>query len=568
MPRFQANGGFVFVAAATLAAVPLSLLIPDRYAALPDAGGKSFPLPARGWVALAAMLLIGAASGAVGIYIVPLAHQAGLSTEIGGLANSVSLAAQVAGGALAIALRRQRALFPRSSWLRRLAFLMVWFDYGFHQPAWLFIAASGLFGFMLLLIGPFFVPMTIDADPQPAQRRADRRGAAVRRRARARCWPRSASATPMCAACSFLGGGLAVGGPGPGRLAALQRQQGPSHDRLLHRPDQRSRPASALRCTPARPPATASLEIARVGAERRVVQRRTVTVGDHPRPPHADAEGCGWPACCTVTVGADWHVRLLRRPAQRRRRRARRTISSACARRAGRPGSRAVLVLTTNTLFAYNYWGGASAYAHVESLMAREAEPAGGDGERHRPALHPAADRAAADRAAGRTCRGWSTCASAASRSGRGPGRRPAPGPGRTARAPMTARPASSTSGSTPSCAGPRARAIGFDYLTDYDLDADPAALDPYQAVILVGHSEYWSGPQRDAIDGFVDRGGRLAIFSGNTAFWKVRWEDDGRTLVCHKWKGFEAEARRRRPTPPTSGRTPRSRGRRRRPPG
>ena len=29
-------------------------------------------------------------------------------------------------------------------------------------------------------------------------------------------------------------------------------------------------------------------------------------VGDHKRPEHADAEGCGWPACCTVTVGADW----------------------------------------------------------------------------------------------------------------------------------------------------------------------------------------------------------------------------------------------------------------------
>jgi hypothetical protein len=87
------------------------------------------------------------------------------------------------------------------------------------------------------------------------------------------------------------------------------------------------------------------------------------------------------------------------------------------------------------------------------------------------------------------------------------------------------------------------AQGIGFDYLTDYDLDADARALDPYAVVILVGHSEYWSGREREAIDAFLDRGGRLAIFSGNTAFWKVRWEDDGKTLVCHKWKGFEAEA-------------------------
>jgi hypothetical protein len=60
--------------------------------------------------------------------------------------------------------------------------------------------------------------------------------------------------------------------------------------------------------------------------------------------------------------------------------------------------------------------------------------------------------------------------------------------------------------------------------------------------VVLVGHSEYWSGPQRAAIDGFTLRGGRLAIFSGNTCFWKVRWEDEGRTMICHKWKGFEAD--------------------------
>ena len=37
------------------------------------------------------------------------------------------------------------------------------------------------------------------------------------------------------------------------------------------------------------------------------------------------------------------------------------------------PRAKAVLVLSTNTLFAYNYWGGASAYAHVESLVARQA---------------------------------------------------------------------------------------------------------------------------------------------------------------------------------------------------
>jgi hypothetical protein len=164
VPRFHANGGFAFVAVVSLLAAPVSLFIPDRYADLPDTGGASFPLPARGWVALAAMLLIGAASGAVGIYIVPLAHQAGLSSETGGVANSVSLAAQVAGGALAIAVAG-RARYFHVFVGGTIAFLIAWSVYGFTQPAWLFIAASGLFGFVLLFIGPFFVPMAIEADP-------------------------------------------------------------------------------------------------------------------------------------------------------------------------------------------------------------------------------------------------------------------------------------------------------------------------------------------------------------------------------------------------------------------
>jgi hypothetical protein len=88
------------------------------------------------------------------------------------------------------------------------------------------------------------------------------------------------------------------------------------------------------------------------------------------------------------------------------------------------------------------------------------------------------------------------------------------------------------------------ARGIALDYATDYDLDADPRALEGFRCVVLAGHSEYWSGPQRDRLEDFVDAGGGLAIFSGNTAFWKVRHEDQGRTMICHKWCGFEADLR------------------------
>ncbi|HXQ17477.1 MAG TPA: DUF4350 domain-containing protein, partial [Caulobacteraceae bacterium] len=46
-----------------------------------------------------------------------------------------------------------------------------------------------------------------------------------------------------------------------------------------------------------------TLEVARIGAERRTVLTQTVEVGDHPRPDHADRDGCGWPPVCEIPVG-------------------------------------------------------------------------------------------------------------------------------------------------------------------------------------------------------------------------------------------------------------------------
>jgi hypothetical protein len=66
---------------------------------------------------------------------------------------------------------------------------------------------------------------------------------------------------------------------------------------------------------------------------------------------------------------------------------------------------------------------------------------------------------------------------------------------------------------------------LALDYFTDQDLD-DEDVLAGYDVLIVAGHSEYWTARQRDRIEAFVDAGGKLAIFSGNTAFWKVRFEN------------------------------------------
>ena len=76
---------------------------------------------------------------------------------------------------------------------------------------------------------------------------------------------------------------------------------------------------------------------------------------------------------------------------------------------------------------------------------------------------------------------------------------------------------------------------FGFDIATLHDLDADPGLLDGYRCVVLVGHDEYWSRPMRNAIDNWVEAGGRAARFGGNFT-WQVRLEDEGRRQICYKY--------------------------------
>jgi hypothetical protein len=279
------------------------------------------------------------------------------------------------------------------------------------------------------------------------------------------------------------------------------------------------------------------LEIARVGAGREVVLTRGVSVGDHPTPDEADRNGCGWPACAEIEVGADWRsgyydIVLTDSGGEA-------AHHFVCVKaKAGAPGSRAVMVLTTNTLHAYNYWGGRSAYCDVGSLMSRQKRlpeaMAGALGvlstQRPFPPLLLAAPEDM-PRLVNLRKRGFEE----PSWAGADPGWSRAHG-----QSPYDGSAGYLNKWEQIFVRWAEAEGIALDYLTDYDLEADQGALEPYGAVVLVGHSEYWSGGQREAIDGFVEAGGRLAVFSGNTAFWKVRWEDEGRTMICHKWKGFE----------------------------
>jgi hypothetical protein len=279
------------------------------------------------------------------------------------------------------------------------------------------------------------------------------------------------------------------------------------------------------------------LEIARVGADRQVVLRREgLMVGDHPTPPHADRDGCNWPAALSFEIEGDWasgyyDIALTDAAGE--------TANHFVVVKAGRPVAKAALVLSTNTYHAYNWWGGANAYCDVTSLMARTADlptaMAGAIGVlstlRPFPQMLVAAP-ADIPRLVNLRPRGFEE--------------RPFAGdtawPRRRELSPYDRSAGFLNKWEHAFVAWAEAHRIGLDYFTDRDLETAPDALDGYAAVIVAGHSEYWSAGQRQTLERFVDGGGNLAIFSGNTAFWKVRFEDGGATFVCHKWKGFEAD--------------------------
>ena len=72
-------------------------------------------------------------------------------------------------------------------------------------------------------------------------------------------------------------------------------------------------------------------------------------------------------------------------------------------------------------------------------------------------------------------------------------------------------------------------------HATTYDLEFLPNLLTPYDVVVIAGHSEYWTWNMRQRVKAYVAGGGRFLNLSGNTMWWQVRFENNGRTMVGYK---------------------------------
>jgi hypothetical protein len=265
--------------------------------------------------------------------------------------------------------------------------------------------------------------------------------------------------------------------------------------------------------------------IERWGAERLEVWRSDAALAGsrHEPPDDADSAGCRWPVSLTVDLPHDWPtgfylVTLTAHGAPN----GRDVAHAGFVLRPAESGNRALLVLGTNTWNAYNNWGGKSLYTGGKEVSFRRPFARGmlcrpeveRDDRKARPTRWdetPDVDgtvfqeyRMANGYPPAIGSAGWFTFERRfvewAERAG-----------------------------------------YAFDYAVSSDLDDDPSALDGYDAMISVGHDEYWSAPQRAAVEALVQRGGRLATFSGNTMFWQVRLEGDG-VMVCHKYTAHETD--------------------------
>ena len=279
------------------------------------------------------------------------------------------------------------------------------------------------------------------------------------------------------------------------------------------------------------------LELTRIGARRQTIATFDgIVIGEYRVPDDVEMVGCGWPVAFSFEIGLDWpqgyydlklvgpdgaathHYLVVRR-------------SPSC------PKSNAVLILNTNTYLAYNYWGGANSYAHVDKLMAGLLDAPSSEAEavgrlsRLRPfAQNLLLVRKGQQRLINLQPRDFGALAIPGDRVWFAENR-PSPYDG--------------SAGFIDKwehafVVWAESNGIEFDYLTDFDLQAGAGVLDGYNAAILVGHSEYWTAEGRDAIDSLHLAGGNLICLSGNTAYWKTRWDEDGQTMMAHKWRGEE----------------------------
>ncbi len=262
---------------------------------------------------------------------------------------------------------------------------------------------------------------------------------------------------------------------------------------------------------------TFSVEIARVGAVREI----SSLVNDIPGhwrevPEHASSRGCEWPESFRYTIPEDqrsgYHEIVLRSTDEATGR-----LTESYAFFVVRPREVAsespslLLVLATNTYNAYNDWGGPSLYTGATQVSFRRPMAAGFLKKPEPHVRYP--NVAELDDPEHEHFRSWADLHGLARWSGS----------------------AGWHNWERSFVRWAEQEGYRVDVAVNSDLEFHPEVLDGHRLVVSVGHDEYWSWGMRDHLEAFVERGGNVAFFSGNSVCWQVRYEDDGQTMVCYK---------------------------------
>ncbi|NKJ44904.1 hypothetical protein [Novosphingobium sp. SG720] len=159
------DGVPVTIAVLATAALLLVPLLPKRLNPLPrDPAQVSGLPPLRGWVVLAASLLIQSCIVGAWVYFEPLGRQAGMTPQQVAFAVPASLGAQVVGGFAAIFLARRLPWFV-SLMVSSIALSAVLFILSTPPGAAAFFVLETLFGAIWIFITPFLTPLSIENDP-------------------------------------------------------------------------------------------------------------------------------------------------------------------------------------------------------------------------------------------------------------------------------------------------------------------------------------------------------------------------------------------------------------------
>jgi N,N-dimethylformamidase len=89
------------------------------------------------------------------------------------------------------------------------------------------------------------------------------------------------------------------------------------------------------------------------------------------------------------------------------------------------------------------------------------------------------------------------------------------------------------------------AQAHPFDVVTDEDLHFEGEdLLTPYKVVLTGSHPEYWSEPMLEALESYLNNGGRLMYLGGNGFYWITSVDPERRhTVEVRRWRGTQSWA-------------------------